>query len=273
MKTLYVTDLDGTLLGPEQKVSAYTERVINEFVGRGMLFTYATARSGETAAQVTEGLLTSAPRVLYNGAFAVGADGSIIVKNTFEDTAAPVIDSLLESGVYPIVYSLIDGREKFSYLPDKLTKDGAEFIATRKTSVRRNPVLSAGDLYKGDAFYLTCIDAPTKLAPLYEKFKNDFSCVYQRDIYSGAQWLEIMPKAATKANALAEIKRMLGCRLVVFGDGKNDAEMFRAADESYAVENACEELKFMATAVIGKNSDDGVAKQLIKLYSQAASER
>lgn len=262
MKTLYVTDLDGTLLSPEQTVSAHTKRVINGLVERGMLFTYATARSGETAAAVTAGLKTSAPRVLYNGAFACDASGRVIVKNTFEGGVAPIIDDLLDCGVFPVVYSVIDGREKFSFLPDKLTREGAEFIATRRECSRYNPVAAARELYKGDVFYLTCIDAPTKLAPLYEKYKRDCACVYQRDIYSGAQWLEIMPKTATKARALCELKRILDCRLVCFGDGKNDIEMFKIADECYAVQNATAQLKQIATAVIGANYDDGVAEWL-----------
>ena len=38
--------------------------------------------------------------------------------------------------------------------------------------------------------------------------------------------------------------------------------MFEIADESYAVENAHEDLKSKATAIIASNNDDGVAKFL-----------
>ena len=38
MRTLYVTDLDGTLLRSDQKTSEYTNQTINELVNRGMLF-------------------------------------------------------------------------------------------------------------------------------------------------------------------------------------------------------------------------------------------
>jgi hydroxymethylpyrimidine pyrophosphatase-like HAD family hydrolase len=61
------------------------------------------------------------------------------------------------------------------------------------------------------------------------------------------------------------LKELLQCdRLVVFGDGKNDMDMFRIADECYAVENAVEELKEIATAVIGSNMVDGVANWLLE---------
>ena len=52
--------------------------------------------------------------------------------------------------------------------------------------------------------------------------------------------------------------------MVVFGDGKNDMDMFEMADECYAVENAAEELKAIATGVIGKNDEDAVARWLLK---------
>lgn len=53
---------------------------------------------------------------------------------------------------------------------------------------------------------------------------------------------------------------------MVFGDGKNDMDMFEIADECYAVENAVPELKAMATAVIGGNDSDGVARWLESNY-------
>lgn len=56
---------------------------------------------------------------------------------------------------------------------------------------------------------------------------------------------------------------MLNCeKLIVFGDGKNDIDMFQMADESYAVSNAHEDLKKYATEVILSNDEDGVAKWL-----------
>lgn len=51
-------------------------------------------------------------------------------------------------------------------------------------------------------------------------------------------------------------------RLIVFGDGKNDIDMFQIANESYAVANAHKDLKKYATEVILSNDEDGVAKWL-----------
>ena len=49
MKTLYVSDLDGTLLRNDAQTSEYTNQVINQLTSDGILFSYATARSYLTA--------------------------------------------------------------------------------------------------------------------------------------------------------------------------------------------------------------------------------
>lgn len=123
------------------------------------------------------------------------------------------------------------------------------------------------DLKQGNIFYITCIDEPHKLEPLHEKYKDTYHCVYQTDIYTNEQWLEIMPKSTSKSNAIKQLKTLLGCdKLIVFGDGKNDIDMFEIADESYAVQNAHDELKKKATAIIPSNDEDGVAKWIAQNY-------
>ena len=57
-KTLYVTDLDGTLLNTKSRINPKSLRIINGLVERGILFTYATARSLSSALMVTKGLST-----------------------------------------------------------------------------------------------------------------------------------------------------------------------------------------------------------------------
>ena len=115
----------------------------------------------------------------------------------------------------------------------------------------------------GEIFYITCIESLEKLKPFYDKYKDKYHCVFQKDMYSGEQWLEIMPKDSTKASAIKRLKKLLECNFVVaFGDGINDIEMFELADEAYAMENAVHELKSIATGVIDSNNDDGVAHWL-----------
>ena len=84
MKILYVSDLDGTLLRSDAKTSEYTNQVINELTAKGMLFSYATARSYLTATKVTEGLNARIPIITYNGAVILQNNTfEILAKNTF----------------------------------------------------------------------------------------------------------------------------------------------------------------------------------------------
>ena len=97
--------------------------------------------------------------------------------------------------------------------------------------------------------------------------EDKYTSFFQYDIYSGEPWLEILPLTATKANAVRQLKQMCDCdTIVVFGDGINDIPMFKSADHCYAVANAVDELKAIATDVIKSNEDDGVALWLLENF-------
>ena len=53
LKTLYVTDLYGKLLNRQDTINKKSIEVINDLVEKGMLFTYATARSFVSASVAT----------------------------------------------------------------------------------------------------------------------------------------------------------------------------------------------------------------------------
>jgi len=264
MSTLYVSDLDGTLLRSDERTSEYTNQVINTLAEKGVLFSYATARSYITAKKVTKGMNAKIPLIVYNGAFVIdNVTEEILLANYFDGSVQDVLEDLFEREVYPIVYARIDGVEKFSFVPVLCTKGMNKFLESRAGDIRTRAVDILVELKKGDIFYITCIDTTEKLEPLYEKYKEMYHCVYQKDIYTGEQWLEIMPKEATKSNAIKQLRKQLNCdKLVAFGDGKNDIDMFECADEAYAVENAHEDLKKYATGIIKANDEDGVAKWL-----------
>ena len=88
-----------------------------------------------------------------------------------------------------------------------------------------------------------------------------FRCMLQQEVYDeNCFWCELMPAQASKAQGVLRLKELLGCdRVVCFGDGLNDLPLFALSDESYAVQNAVEELKSAATGIIPSNREDGVA--------------
>ena len=309
MKTLYVSDLDGTLLRSSERTSDFTNRTINELVEQGVLFSYATARSYLTAHKVTQGLYARIPVIIYNGAFIRDhVSGEILLSSYFEDGAEALLKELLDADVYPLVYAMFsgdnralaedgqsgrnhrgeDGRgqeekfsenfyekfsenfyEKFSYIPQRATEGMRRFLDTRKGDERERAVSTVEELLDGDIFYFTCIDEREKLAAICERYRERYHCVLSQEIYTKDWFLEIMPLATSKARAVMRLKEYLGCdRVVAFGDQNNDIDMFEVADEAYAVENAVEELKAVATGVIASNDDDGVAHFLRERLSE-----
>lgn len=264
MKTLYVSDLDGTLLNSSQTLTEYTKSVINNMTEKGILFSYATARSYSSAHIAADGISVGIPLIVYNGTFIVNnLTGEKLISNYFQSDIIEIIRALILGGVNPIVYSIINGEEKFSYIKSRCNDSQLDFIKSRQGDTRDNPVVNDADLLKGNIFYISCIDKKEKLVCFYSKYKDKYNCLFQEDIYSDYQWLEFMPENATKANAILKLKEMFSCdKVVAFGDGINDIPMFRIADACYAVSNAAVELKNIATDVILSNNDDGVAKWL-----------
>lgn len=264
-KTLFVSDLDGTLLNKSARTSDFTNRTINGLVSRGMIFSYATARSFYSSSKVAAGLNAAFPVILYNGAMMLdNATGQRLMTNFFRpEEVSDIRSRLTAANVSPIVYAFVDGRERFSVWPEASGKGILNFCETRKGDVRTRIVHSEDELYAGEPFYFTCIG--DGLESPHQSLREKYHCVFQIDLYDGLPWLEIMPKSATKAHAALQLKEHLGCdRIIAFGDGKNDVELFQIADEAYAVSNAAPELKKIATAVIGSNEEDGVAKWLTK---------
>ena len=221
LKTLYVSDLDGTLLRSNEVTSEYTNNVINSLTERGMFFSYATARSLITAKKATNGIDVKIPLIIYNGAFVIdNITEDIMIENYFDDSVYEVLDELFADKIYPIVYGYIEGKEKFSFVPELCTDGMKKLINSRTGDIRTNTVKTTNDLKIGDIFYIVCIDEPEKLKPIYDKYKDRFHCVYQTDIYTNEQWLEIIPLVASKSNAIKQLQSLLKCeKLVVFGDG------------------------------------------------------
>ncbi|MDE5909145.1 MAG: HAD family hydrolase [Lachnospiraceae bacterium] len=267
--TLYVSDLDGTLLNSRDEISEYSLQVINGLIEKGMKFTYATARSLSSASKVAKGLTVHIPVIIYNGAFIVEADtGKILYSTGFLKQEQQFAAKLLkESGLSPLVYTYRDHQEKVLWDPVHENEGVRHYLTARRGDKRMEPVKEGESVYQGDIFYFTCIGEKAQLKGAYERLQNDtrFRVTFQKELYRPEYWLEIMPAKASKAVAIKELKKIWNCnRVVSFGDAVNDIPMFEISDQAYAVENAVEELKKYATDVILSNEQDGVAKWLLQ---------
>ncbi|MDL2302329.1 HAD family hydrolase [Lachnospiraceae bacterium OttesenSCG-928-D06] len=269
MKVLYVTDLDGTLLNSKNFINPYSIKVINALVEQGMHFTYATARSLVSASVVTKGLMTQMPIIAYNGAFLFDPSTREILASEFfkKEETDKVAETLKRYNISPLVYSFIQNQERVSWVRAEENEGIRRYLHLRKGDERFRGLDAETDLFEGDIFYYTCIGEREQLQPIYEIFSDDerYTCTLQQELYRTEYWCEIMPKKATKANGIDKLKKLWNFdKVVCFGDAINDIPMFQISDEAYAVGNAVDRLKEMATAVIDTNDEDGVAKWLLQ---------
>lgn len=270
MKTLYVSDLDGTLLNNNARLSPFAIETINGLVRRGVAFTFATARSFTSAKIVTQGLALSLPVVTFNGAFMVEpSTGEILDRRLLTAQQRAFSHRLAsERGLAPLVYSFIEGRERVSYLNYRNDAWLLNYLSTHVGDPRMRPVSTINELFVGDVFYMSYIGEKCEMQPLQLFFREDdgFCVNFQEDTYTKDEyWLEVFGSEATKAAGVLRLKRRLNAeRLVCFGDNLNDMSMFGVSDECYAVENARDPLKELATAVIASNQGDGVPRWLLE---------
>ena len=270
MKTLFISDLDGTLLTLKETVSPYTLEHINQLIdGEGLQFTYATARSRNSAAKACWGLRQNLPVILYNGAVIMQPDdGKMLFNNHFNRAQLAFLRELFSRfGVLPLVYSFRGTWERVSWLQGKETEGMLRYLERRRGDSRLHPVAGEDDLAGDDIFYFNCIGRKEDLQGLADAVSAslDMKCIFEQETYHTDYWCEIMPASTSKGAAAHVLRELLGAeKLVSFGDGKNDRDLFLASDECYAVQNAADELKQIATSVIGYSEEDSVAKFLLQ---------
>ncbi len=265
--TLYVTDLDGTLLSKEERVPAYSREKLNRLVGEGLLFTFATARSLLSAQRATDGLNLNLPFILYNGGLIYDpvARKAIFHALLEEEWKRYLLSVLREYEISPMVFGAVGERERLAWHTGRESYGIRRYLQRRAGDDRLFPTQREDVLLDGNVFYFKCIGPAEQLGRAWDLLKYDprFICIFHPETYSSDYWLEIFPRAATKANGVKFLKQYLGAeRAVCFGDTSNDSDMFDICDEKYAVMNADDWLKAKATGVIGYCEEDGVAKWL-----------
>ena len=266
-KTLYISDLDGTLLNKDAEITLFAKTTINRFTSGGGYFTVATARTLDTVLHILDGVMLSAPAVLLNGVSVYDTQSREYAKIETIDQACltGLFKALADFEITGFVYTLENG-DIAHYYENLDSEHRKAFHDDRSGKYGRvyKRVESFAELCGRDVAYFSTCDDYAILAPVYELLKTDarLHIEFYRDVYHERFWyLEICPAAASKYNAVMYLKKAYGFdRVISFGDNYNDLPMFRASDECYAVANAKEKVKENATAVIGSNDSDGVAK-------------
>lgn len=266
MRTLYITDLDGTLLNNRCEVPKKSAALLNALIESGVCFSVATARSFISAKQILEGLHLTAPVVLQNGVFLYDIREKRVLRYHAidEETLMEALRIYERHDKAPNLFFYGDDGLLYIEFTDIRLPEQREFYETRKKDY-------AGRFQRVDKLqprahkhpvYISLLDTYADLLPITEELEKlaGLSFAFYKDTYSPHWFLEVYASSASKANGAKEVRELTNCeKIVAFGDNFNDRLLFSAADECYAVQNAVDELKRLADGVIGSNEEDGVA--------------
>lgn len=267
-RTLYVSDLDGTLLSSRGVLrDDDADRLRRLVLDRGLLFTYATARSHLMAARVV-GPGWGTPAVVYNGAFTVHPEDGSIVRQHFldADTVRTVLDAAHALSLMPLVFDY-RSQDRVQWVAGQETDGVRRFVDDRAGDRRLDPRPGWDEVRTESVFYVAVIGAAptvTGLAGRLSRLGLPATLNVQRDTYHPQDtWLDVTPAGVTKASEVRSLADSLcATRLVCFGDNSNDLPLFDVADEAYAVANAAPHVRSAATGVIGDNDSGSVVDWL-----------
>lgn len=269
-KTLYISDLDGTLLNNEKKVTQISTNILNELIGQGVQFSIATARTAATVEGLLKNVNINIPVVLMNGValYDLKQHKYIDIEYLGEEAANQIITRLESRHKSGFIYTIDEGNLSVYY--DKaLNKYENIFYEERKNTkvFKREKVID-----KDKIIYFVFMDVKEKIEEIAQLIKDvngiEFS-LYKDNYMEDAYLLEVYSKRAAKSNGVLKLKNSYAYdKVVCFGDNLNDLSMFKIAEYSCAMANAADELKAIATEVIGCNEEDGVARFIKKQINQ-----
>ncbi|MBE6841421.1 MAG: HAD-IIB family hydrolase [Ruminococcus sp.] len=268
-KTLYISDLDGTLLDSNAEVSEYTVGRLNEFIGKGGYFSIATARTAATAMIITKDININVPVVLMNGVCVFDTVKNEYVKKEeiSDDIFLNLVDVLSRFKLSGFMFTL-NGNELDTYYENTDSPNARKFVEERERKFGKvfKKTSSFYECREKNVIYYSVTDKFDVLSPVYDALKQveGLHLDFYRDVYATDYWyLEISSCKASKYNAVMFIREKYGFDEVVgFGDNLNDIPLFNACDRAYAVANAKEEVKEASDGIILSNLEDGVAKKI-----------
>lgn len=269
MKTLYISDLDGTLLNSNAELSEYSIDKLNYLIDQGICFTVATARTAATVIQMLRRVHINIPIVLMNGVavYDIAVGEYVKVNYIQESSVRHLIQCLKKHHRSGFLYSIKDGELQTCY--EKSDSDHAKrFIAERQLKFKKKftQIPDFSLLSMEDKVYFSICDREEKLSDLYRDLQEDegLHVEFYKDVYEQEYWyLEVCSAEASKYGAVQYLRLKYGFdKVVCFGDNLNDLPMFRASDRGYAVENARDEVKNAAAGIIEGNDADGVVRWL-----------
>ncbi len=274
-RTLYISDLDSTLLQNDQTLSRHTVDTLSHLIARGMMVSVATAR-GTIGVQLVqlERIPFRLPAVILGGVllYDIGRRRILHSCDMHAGTVSAVLQAFRALGRSPQLYRR-RGNEVHIFYTDlspveetfihRVGQNGQSFARF----YHRVPYLK-----NTPAIFFSCQAPRAQQEALAARLEGipGIRVILYADTYHPDNWfLEICRDAADKGcGARRQGARVGADRIVAFGDSQNDISLFREADLALCVANGSDEAKAVADAVIGANTADGVAEYLNTIYNR-----
>ena len=282
MIKLIASDMDGTLLNDDHKISKNNLEAIKKAQEMGIDFTIVTGREYGAVKSYLEENDLRCECILNNGAEYRDVDGNIIESIYInKNTVKIILDKITEknlfiqlittNGVYVTnkesdKKAIIDRYKVFN--PNMSDDEVYNFVIEFNKMRNIKFIDNAYDILDMDTNVLKIItfdndiELIAKLKENIKKSTNDAAVVstFSNDI-------EISHIEAQKGLILAKVIEKKGLdksEVIVLGDSFNDYSMFTEFENSFAMENAIPEVKKIAKHITDSNNNDGVAKAIYK---------
>ncbi len=256
---IFISDFDGTLVKKDGTVSETNIAQIKKYRKAGGIFAVVTGRMlTAILPRLKELGLEEGVVAAFQGAVLADiATGRRIRESFFEeDLALRVVREMEALGLHIHIYV---GDDFYANRRDGLL-EAYETICRVKGIVETEPLSRKIQKEHLPVIKILAMTMPEERdgirAALIEKFGEE--CF----VTVSSEWLvEVMPKGHTKACAvrfLSEYYNVKRERIAAIGDEHNDLPMLLEAGGKFAVANACDALKEIAT-VVPSCEEDGVA--------------
>ncbi|WP_017727932.1 Cof-type HAD-IIB family hydrolase [Halalkalibacterium ligniniphilum] len=277
---IFATDMDGTLLNDERRVTKENAIAIKEAQEAGVMVVVVTGRDYSEAQKPLEDAGIHCPIICVNGAEERDEKGKVIRSvPILKKDALFISDVLREHDIYFELYTnegaFTDHHEKaLQVVIDVLQSSGSEDSIEKMRAIAEERFITAAvtevasyehilqderqQVYKFLAFSLNDEKRDKAKQILSETDRFAVSS-------SASENLEITNKHAQKGIALTNFAERLGVDMkdvVVIGDNLNDLSMFEVAGHAIAMDNAVEEIKSKAHSLTSSNEESGVAEAL-----------
>mgnify|MGYP003293954618 CR=1 FL=1 len=258
MIKLIASDMDGTLLTTDKRLPADFTDVVRALYKKGVSFCIASGRQYASLRRDLEALVPELIFIAENGALIMEQDRQLFI-DPLDACDLPRIVRAAEGleQVYPVICrsdaALVDKSASEAFV-DELR------MYYEQTFVVENLAEKCADFHDvcKVAFY-DAGDAATHELPVLQRRLGDRHSV----ILSGANWVDVMKPGVNKGRAMRMLQRLKNLtpdECMAFGDYLNDLELLESVAESYAMENALDELKAIARHIAPHNDDDGVMR-------------